>query len=293
MSRFIFLTFNGLSFGIIYAAVALSLVFIWRTTRILNFAQGAMATATAYVALSVTQATGSYWLGFAAALVAGLVLGAVVEIVAFRRAENAPPLNSIVIGVGLIIVIEAALGMIYGNANSRNFAPAFSTDTYSVGGIALFSNQDIFTVVSVLGVMLALAALLTWTPTGLRMRAAAFAPEVSRLLGVRVSRMLTLGWALAGLVGALAGMLAIPSGLVIIPQSMDGAFVLGFTGAVVGGLDSPVGAVVGGVGTGLVLSYASGYLGSDLTLLAALLLLIIVLLVRPNGLFSGPKTRRV
>lgn len=293
MSRFIFLTFNGLSFGIIYAAVALSLVFIWRTTRILNFAQGAMATATAYVALSVTQATGSYWLGFAAALVAGLVLGAVVEIVAFRRAENAPPLNSIVVGVGLIIVIEAALGMIYGNANSRNFAPAFSTDTYSVGGIALFSNQDIFTVVSVLGVMLALAALLTWTPTGLRMRAAAFAPEVSRLLGVRVSRMLTLGWALAGLVGALAGMLAIPSGLVIIPQSMDGAFVLGFTGAVVGGLDSPVGAVVGGVGTGLVLSYASGYLGSDLTLLAALLLLIIVLLVRPNGLFSGPKTRRV
>lgn len=293
MSRFIFLTFNGLSFGIIYAAVALSLVFIWRTTRILNFAQGAMATATAYVALSVTQATGSYWLGFAAALVAGLVLGAVVEIVAFRRAENAPPLNSIVVGVGLIIVIEAALGMIYGNANSRNFAPAFSTDTYSVGGIALFSNQDIFTVVSVLGVMLALAALLTWTPTGLRMRAAAFAPEVSRLLGVRVSRMLTLGWALAGLVGALAGMLAIPSGLVIIPQSMDGVFVLGFTGAVVGGLDSPVGAVVGGVGTGLVLSYASGYLGSDLTLLAALLLLIIVLLVRPNGLFSGPKTRRV
>lgn len=293
MSRFVFLTFNGLSFGIIYAAVALALVFIWRTTRVLNFAQGAMATATAYAALSVTQATGSYWLGFAAALLGGLVLGALVEILAFRRAEQAPPLNSIVVGVGLIIVIEAALGMIYGNANSRNFPPAFSTDTHSVGGIALFSNQDIFTVVSVLGVMLALAALLTWTPTGLRMRAAAFAPEVARLLGVRVGRMLTLGWALAGLVGALAGMLAIPSGLVIIPQSMDGVFVLGFTGAVVGGLDSPVGAVVGAVGTGLVLSYASGYLGSDLTLLAALLLLILVLLVRPNGLFSGPQTRRV
>lgn len=293
MSRFVFLTFNGLSFGIIYAAVALSLVLIWRTTRVLNFAQGAMATATAYAALSVTHATGSYWLGFAAALVAGLVLGALVEVVAFRRTENAPPLNSVVVGVGLLIVIEAALGMIYGNANSRNFAGAFSTDSYSVGGIALFSNRDIFTVVSVLSVMLALAALLTWTPTGLRMRAAAFAPEVARLLGVRVGRMLTLGWALAGLVGALAGLLVIPSGLVIIPQSMDGVFVLGFTGAVVGGLDSPVGAVVGGVGTGLVLSYASGYLGSDLTLLAALLLLIVVLLVRPNGLFSGPQARRV
>lgn len=293
MSRFVFLTFNGLSFGMIYAAVALSLVLIWRTTRVLNFAQGAMATATAYVALSVSQHSGSYWLGFVSALAAGLVLGALAELVVFRKAENAPHLNSIVVGVGLLIVIEAVLGMIYGNQNSRNFPASFSTDTYSVGGTALFSNQDLFTVGSVLFVMLALAALLTWTPSGLRMRAAAFAPEVARLLGVRVGRMLTLGWALAGLVGALAGMLVIPSGLVIIPQSMDAVFVLGFTGAVVGGLDSPVGAVVGGVGTGLVLSYASGYLGSDLTLLAALVLLIVVLLVRPSGLFSGPQTRRV
>jgi branched-chain amino acid transport system permease protein len=293
MSRFVFLTFNGISFGMIYAAVALSLVLIWRTTRVLNFAQGAMATATAYVALSVSNATGSYWLGFFAALVGGLVLGAVIEIVAFRKAENAPPLNSIVIGVGMLIVIEAVLGMIYGNQNSRGFPAAFSTDSYSVDGTALFSNQDLFTVGSVLAVMLGLAALLTWTPSGLRMRAAAFAPEVARLLGVRVGRMLTLGWALAGLVGALAGMLVIPSGLVIIPQSMDSVFVLGFTGAVVGGLDSPVGAVVGGVATGLVLSYASGYVGSDLTLLAALVLLIVVLLVRPNGLFSGARTRRV
>lgn len=293
MSRFIFLTFNGISFGAIYAAVALSLVLIWRTTRVLNFAQGAMATATAYVALSVGQATGSYWIGFAAALVAGFLLGAVLEVVAFRKAESAPPLNSVVIGVGLLIVIEAVLGMIYGNQNSRNFPAAFDTDNYSVGQTALFSNQDIFTVGAVLVVMLLLGALLTWTPTGLRMRAAAFAPEVARLLGVRVGRMLTLGWALAGMVGALAGMLVIPSGLVIIPQSMDAVFVLGFTGAVVGGLDSPVGAVIGGVGTGLVLSYASGYLGSDLTLLAALVLLIVVLLVRPRGLFGGAETRRV
>ncbi len=141
--------------------------------------------------------------------------------------------------------------------------------------------------------MLLLAGLLTWTPSGLRMRAAAFAPEVARLLGVRVGRMLTLGWALSGLVGALAGMLVIPAGLGLFPQAMDGVFVLGFTGAVVGGLESPVGAVVGGVSTGLVLSYASGYLGSDLTQLAALVLLVAVLLVRPSGLFSGTQARRV
>ncbi|MEO8888443.1 MAG: branched-chain amino acid ABC transporter permease [Jatrophihabitantaceae bacterium] len=292
MSRFIFLTFNGLSFGAIYAAVALALVLIWRTTRVLNFAQGAMAMATAYVALSVTQATGSYWLGFAAALVAGLGLGALIQVTAFRKAETMPPLNTIVIGVGLLILIEAVVGMVYG-IGYRNFPASFSQQTFSLGNTSLFSRQDIFTVVSVLVLMLALAALLTWTPSGLRMRAAAFAPEVARLLGVRVGRMLTLGWALAGLVGALAGMLVIPSGLGLYPQAMDGVFVLGFTGAVVGGLESPVGAVVGGVSTGLVLSYASGYLGSDLTQLAALALLLVVLLAKPSGLFSGTQARRV
>jgi branched-chain amino acid transport system permease protein len=292
MSRFVFLTFNGLSFGAIYAAVALALVLIWRTTRVLNFAQGAMAMATAYVAVSVKQATGSYWLGFLAALVAGLVLGAIVQLTAFRGADRMPPLNPIVVGVGVLILIEAVVGMIYG-IGFRDFPPSFSTRSYAVGRTALFSNQDIFTVGSVLVLMLTLAALLTWTPSGLRMRASAFAPEVARLLGVRVGRMLTTGWALAGLVGALAGMLVIPSGLGLYPQAMDGVFVLGFTGAVVGGLDSPIGAVVGGVGTGLVLSYASGYLGSDLTQLAALALLLVVLLARPDGLFSGVQARRV
>jgi branched-chain amino acid transport system permease protein len=292
MSRFVFLTGNGLAFGAVYAAVALALVLIWRTTRVLNFAQGAQAMATAYVAISVWQWTDSYWLGFVAALGAGLVLGALIQLTAFRTADRMPPLNTIVVGVGVLIVAEAVVGMIYG-VDFRDFPAAFSTSTYSVGNTALFSNQDLFTVGSVIAVMVILAALLTWTPSGLRMRASAFAPEVARLLGVRVGRMLTLGWALAGLVGALAGMLVIPTGLGLYPQAMDGVFVLGFTGAVVGGLDSPVGAVVGGVATGLVLSYASGYLGSDLTQLAALALLLIVLLARPNGLFSGAAARRV
>jgi branched-chain amino acid transport system permease protein len=162
-----------------------------------------------------------------------------------------------------------------------------------VNGVALFSPQDVFTVISVLVLMVVLAALLTWTPSGLRMRAAAFAPEVARLLGVRVARMLTLGWALAGLVGALAAMLVIPSGLGLYPQAMDGVFVIGFTAAVVGGLESPAGAVVGGLVTGLVLSYVSGYLGSDLTQLGALVLLLVVLLTRPGGLFSATSARRV
>jgi branched-chain amino acid transport system permease protein len=116
---------------------------------------------------------------------------------------------------------------------------------------------------------------------------------VARLLGVRVNRMLTLGWALAGVVGALAGLLVIPTGLGLYPAAIDGVFVLGFTGAVVGGLESPVGAVVGGVSTGLVLSYASGYVGSNFTQLAALILLVVVLLVRPEGLFTSTRARQV
>ncbi len=292
MARFVFLTFNGLSFGAIYAAVALSLVLIWRTTRVLNFSQGAMAMASAYVAVAVTGVSGSYWLGFAAALVSGLVLGAILQVTAFRGADRMPPLNTIVVGVGVLILLEAVAGMVFG-IGYRDFPASFSTQTYAVGGVALFSPQDIFTVGSVLVLMVVLALLLTRTPTGLRMRAAAFAPEMARLLGVRVSRMLTLGWALAGLVGALAAMLVIPSGFGLFPQAMDGVFVVGFTAAVVGGLDSAVGAVVGGLATGLVLSYASGYLGSDLTQLAALVLLLGVLLARPNGLFSGARTRRV
>ncbi len=122
MSRFVFLSFNGLAFGAIYATVALALVLIWRTTRVLNFAQGAMAVATAYVAISVTQVSGSYWLGFAAALAAGFVLGTIVQRTAFRTAEHLPPLNTVVVGVGLLILIEAVLGMIYGTAN-RDFPP--------------------------------------------------------------------------------------------------------------------------------------------------------------------------
>lgn len=292
MSRFLFLTFNGLSFGAVYAAVALALVLIWQTTRVLNFAQGAQAVACAYAAVSVTGWTGSYWLGFLAALVTGFVIGVVVERTAFRTAEKMSPLNTIVVGVGVLIFIEAVVGILYGQAN-RDFPAAFSTQTHAVDGVGLLSNQDIFTIASVVVTMLALGALITWTPAGLRMRATAFAPEVARLLGVRVGRMLTLGWALSGIVGALAALLVIPTGLGLYPQAMDGVFVLGFTGAIVGGLDSPIGAVVGGVVTGLVLSYASGYLGSDLTLVAALVLLLAILVIRPSGLFSPAQERRV
>jgi branched-chain amino acid transport system permease protein len=290
MDRFVFLTFDGLSRGAVYAAFALALVLIWRAARIVNFAQGAMAVATAYAGYSVSAATGSYWLGFATAIAGGLLLGAAVERVVMRFVDHSSPLNGVVVALGLVLVIQAVLGMIYGNEYRPAAAP-FSRDAFEIGGIALLSRFDLFVFAAVASVVVLLVLLFTRTAIGLRMRAAAFAPDVSRLLGVHVGGMLTLGWALAAAVGSLAGMLVLPTELGLHPTAMDIVFVSSFTAAVVGGLDSPVGAVIGGLLVGLLLSYVSGYLGATVAPMAVLILLVVVLLGRPGGLFAKSAAR--
>jgi branched-chain amino acid transport system permease protein len=290
MDRFVFLTFDGLSRGAVYAAFALALVLIWRAARIVNFAQGAMAVATAYAGYSVSVATGSYWLGFAVAIVGGLILGAAVERVVMRFVDRSSPLNGVVVALGLVLLIQAVLGMIYGNSYRPAAAP-FSRDAFQIGGVALLSRFDLYVFGAVASVVILLVLLFTRTAVGLRMRAAAFAPDVSRLLGVHVNGMLTLGWALAAAVGSLAGMLVIPTELGLNPTAMDIVFVSSFTAAVVGGLDSPVGAVIGGLLVGLLLSYVSGYLGANVAPMAVLILLVVVLLGRPGGLFAKSAAR--
>jgi branched-chain amino acid transport system permease protein len=292
MTKFIDLTLSGISIGAIYAAVALALVLIWRSTRIVNFAQGAMLMITTFIASAVISSSGSYVLGFVIALLAGFVLGAVVERLVVRPVENAPPLNAVILTLGLYTLLVAIAGMIWGNT-PRSFPAAFSLRGYRVGGTnLLFTPNDTFIVLVVIGVAIALALLFRGTSLGLRLRAAAFAPEVARLLGVRVGRMLTLGWALAALVGALAGVLVAPS-VFLGPNSFDPILISGFVAAVLGGLDSPPGAVVGGLVLGLALSYVSGYEGSALVPLAALVILVVVLMVRPTGLFAATRERRV
>ncbi len=292
MTKFIDLTLNGISNGAIYAAVALALVLIWRSTRIVNFAQGAMLMITTFIASAVINAGGSYVLGFVAALACGFVFGAVVERVVVRSVEHAPPLNAVILTLGLYTLLVAIAGMIWGNT-PRSFPAAFSLRGYHVGGTTLlFTPNDTFIVLVVIAVAAALALLFRATAVGLRMRAAAFAPEVARLLGVRVGRMLTLGWALAAMTGALAGVLVAPS-VFLGPNSFDPILIIGFVAAVLGGLDSPPGAVVGGLVLGLALSYVAGYEGSALVPLAALAILVIVLMIRPTGLFSATRERRV
>ena len=292
MDRFVFLTFDGLSRGAVYAAFALALVLIWRATRIVNFAQGAMAVATAYVGYSVSSATGSYWLGFLAAVLGGLLLGAATERVVMRFVDHSSPLNGVVVALGLVLVIQGVLGMIYGN-EFRPAAAPFSRDAFTVGGVALLSRFDLFVFGAVCVVVTLLALLFTRTSVGLRMRASAFAPDVSRLLGVNVGGMLTLGWALAAAVGSLAAVLVLPTELGLHPNAMDIVFVSSFTAAVVGGLDSAIGAVAGGLIVGLLLSYVSGYLGATVAPIAVLVLLVVVLLGRPGGLFSRSAARAV
>jgi branched-chain amino acid transport system permease protein len=292
MDRFIDLTLNGISNGAIYAAVALSLVLIWRATRILNFAQAGMLMVTTFIAWTVIDHGASYWVGFVVALVSGLVLGALIERTIIRQVEGAPPLNAVIVALGLLVLLQAGAGMIWGNT-PRSFPPAFSIKGYEIGGrVVLFSPTDLFTVLVVVAVMGALVLLFSRTSLGLRMRAAAFEPEVARLLGVRVADMFTVGWALASLVGSLAGVLVAPS-VFVAPNTFDAILVFGFTAAVIGGLESPLGAMVGGGLLGLALSYVSGYAGSETVTLGALVILVATLMLRPNGLFTRTGERRV
>jgi len=291
LNYFIVLTLTGIAAGMIYAALALALVLIWRATRIVNFAQGALAMTTTYIALAVIRATDNYWIGFAAALIAGLMLGAIAERFLVRRGENGPPLNAVILTLGLFLILEAVVPMIWG-AQIRGFPAPFSISASQIGGMYFaLSPFNLFPIGVVLAVMGGMLLLFRFTSLGLRMRATAFAPDIARLLGVRVGRLLTFGWAIATLTGSIAGLLVAPT-LLLYPSNMDAILVYGFTAAVLGGLDSPVGALVGGLAIGLGLSYIGGYLGADLEAIGALVIMIGILMVRPQGLFVHSVERR-
>jgi len=292
VQQFLTTSLTGLTLGMVYAAFALALVLIWRSTRIVNFAQAPMAMITTYVALVVVDAGMSYWIGFAAALLSGLILGAVTERVVIRPVEGKPEINAVILTLGLFVLLHALAAVIFGS-RYRSFPAPFGLRGFQVGDMTVaLTGFGIFTIVSVVVVMLLLVVLFRYTDLGLMMRASAFNQEVARLLGVKVGRMLTLGWALAALVGSLSGLL-IAGGSLVHPSYMDSVVVYGFVAAVLGGLDSPGGAVIGGLILGISLSFVSGYVGSELVALAALVVLMAVLLLKPGGLFSHATARRV
>lgn len=292
MHQFVNLTLNGVVVGFVFAAFALTLVLIFRATRIVNFGQGAQAMFSTYLALQLVKNGHSYWLALLVAVVSGFVIGGLVERIIVRPVETGPEINAVIVTLGVFVGFVALAAILFGNTITAFPAP-FSLRGYSVGSTTIaVTPNDLYRVVAVLLAMALLLALFRFTSLGLQLRAAAFGQEVARLLGVRVGRMLTLGWALAGLFGALAGVL-IAGGAPISPNFMDGVVVFGFVAAVLGGLDSFVGAVVGGLVLGLTNSYVSGYLDSSLVTLSALVILMAVLLLRPGGLFSSSVARKV
>jgi branched-chain amino acid transport system permease protein len=292
MTLFLDYTLNGIANGMIYAALALALVLIFRATRIINFAQGAAGMLTTFIAFTLIAGGWNYWWAFVLVLVIGFAIGAVTQRVLIRPLAGKSELNPVIVTIGLLVVYEGLAGAIYGNA-SRGFPAAYSQRGLRFGTTTIaFSHFDLFILAAVLVLMVATLVLFRFTTLGLRMRASAFSREISRLLGVRVGLLLTLGWGLAGIAGSLAGLLAAPTSA-FGPYYMNLILVYGFTAAVIGGLESPVGALIGGLISGLCISYVGGYLGSGLEPLGALALLMVALMARPEGIFARPPARRV
>jgi branched-chain amino acid transport system permease protein len=292
MTNFIDYLLGGLSNGAVIALMALALVLVWRSTRMVNFAQVGQAMFTTYIALTIQQSTGNWILAIAVAIAAGLVLGVIVFFLVIRPVKNSDSTGAIIATFGVLIAMQAGAGMIWGG-DPEAFIPPVSNDGLEIGGrIWPFSVYDILVLSVTAALVIGLTLMFTKTSLGLSMRASAFNPEVARLSGVRVNRMLITGWAIAGGVGAVGGVLIAPVSS-ISPNSFDILLVFAFTAAVIGGLDSLVGAVTFGIGTGLIISLVSGYSDSGNAPVVALILLALNLLLKPDGVFSHHGSRSV
>jgi branched-chain amino acid transport system permease protein len=292
VTEFIDYVLGGVGSGAIIALMALALVLTWRATRVVNFAQVGQAMFTTFIALSIQTLTGSWFVALVGAIVAGAVLGVVVQYLVLRPVKRADTSGAIIATFGVLIALQAAAGMIWGG-DSQAYPQPFGNTAITVFGHEWpLSAYDLVVIGFAAVMVVALTLLFTRTSLGLAMRATAFNPEVARLSGVRVSRTLTIGWALAGVVGGVAGVLVAPTSA-ISPNSFDILLVFAFTAAVIGGLDSLVGAVAMGVFTGLILSVVSGYSDSSNAPVVSLVLLAMTLALKPDGLFGHNKARSV
>jgi branched-chain amino acid transport system permease protein len=284
---------SGLATGAIFASLALALVLIYRATHVVNFAQGEMAMFTTYIAWALMNRGLDYWPAFALTLGIAFAGGVAVERVVIRPVEDKPVLAIVIVTIGLLIALNGLAGWIWG-ADVKSFDSPFPNRTIDIGGVAI-STQDIGTFCVCLATFALLWAFFRFTTLGLAMRAVAINPTVSRLSGVRVGWMLALGWGLAAVLGAIAGMMAAPT-VFLDPNMMLIILIYSFAAAVLGGIDSPVGAIVGGLVLGVLINLLGTYvdfIGGELRLPAALVVLLIVLLIRPQGLFGHKVVRRV
>ena len=293
MDIFIQQVVSGLATGGIYASLALALVMIYQATDVVNFAQGSMAMFSTYLAWTLLGAGLPYWATFGLTLVIAFVGGFLIERIVIRPVENAPILAIVIVTIGLLVILVSVAGWIYSYIQ-KPFPSPFPAKPIKIGNI-VFGAHDLGAIGITLVILLLLFLFFRFTPLGLAMRAAAQDPTSSRLCGIRVSFMLGLGWGLAATFGAVAGMMVAPI-VFLDPNMMGGIQIYAFAAATVGGFTSPLGAVVGGLLVGVTENLVGTYvrfIGTELKLTVALAMVIIVLLVKPSGLFGRATIKRV
>ena len=288
---------TGLSTGSIYSLMSIALVLVWRSTRVINFAQAGQAVLSTYMGYEVIVRTNSFWLGLIGAMLAGALIGALIDFLfmrtLFRRVTSGPIVlvAPVVATLGLLGIIQAVTGFVWGLEN-KSITPPVSTGGFEIGERTLpFGPLNLLIVVAVTISLLILALIFQRTNIGLALRASAFSPEISRLSGIKVDLVRTLGWAISGAAGGLAGMLFV-SNTALNPNAMDVLLVFGFVSAVIGGLDSLIGAVAGGLVLGMAINFAVAYIDTQMIFPTTFIILILVLLLKPSGLFSKAKGRR-
>ena len=284
---------SGLATGGIYASLALALVMIYQATEIVNFAQGELAMFSTYLAWSMLNHGVPYWAAFFGTLVLAFLGGLLIERIIVRPVEGKPVLTLVIVCIGLLVIVNSVAGWIFSYV-IQPFPSPFPKAPIHIGRI-VFGAHDLGVIGVTLAMLCGLYAFFRYTPLGLAMRAAAQNPASSRLCGIRVGWMLALGWGLAALVGAVAGMLIAPV-IFLEPNMMGGILIYAFAAATLGGITSPFGAVIGGFLVGVIENLAGTYIpfiGTELKLTVALLIIIVVLLVRPSGLFGHATVRRV
>ena len=296
MERFINTILIGISGGSIYGLMALALVLVWRSTRVVNFAQAGQAILSTYSGYVVLSHTNNYWLAFPVAVISGALIGALVDILLIRimvkRAHQGPvaAIAPVIATLGLLGLIRALVGLIWGG-DLRQFKLPVTNHGFTFGHTTIpFAPINLLIVVITFLVMLIFALIFQRTNLGLALRASAYQPEIARLSGIRVDLTRTIGWAFAGSAGAIAGILVTPTNY-LAPNSLDLLLVSGFVAAVIGGLESLVGAAVGGLILGIGLAFVLEYVSSSLAFPAAFMVLIAVLLVKPAGLIGSKRSR--
>jgi branched-chain amino acid transport system permease protein len=294
MQTFFQTVVSGLAQGSIYGSLALALVLIYKATEVINFAQGEMAMFTTYIAWSLITHHGfSYWPAFFLTLLIAFVGGFALQRTVIRPLERANVLTMVMATIALLVILNGLASWIW-TPQLQFFPSPFPTSSWVIGGVHI-SKQDVGTLGVTLACVLVLWLFFRFTKLGLAMRAGALNPSAARLLGVRTSWLLALGWGFAAALGAVSGMMVAPT-VFLTPNMMQAVLIYAFAAAVLGGLESPGGAVAGGLALGVGIALLSQYVQfvtPELQLPVALGVLLVVLLVKPAGLFGRVVVRRV